>query len=107
MSEVKLLPCPFCGNEHPIVQFKSSVNLYQIHCPQCQSIFKKDCTAGNDTKKESLIKAWNTRKPIDDMVEQLLAASDCVTNDFAEELYKTIRTDKAIEIVRGGAECQN
>lgn len=48
------------------------------------------------------IKDIPTAYNVDKVVEELTEASESVTNDFAEEMYKEIRTDRAINIVKRG-----
>ena len=57
MSELK--PCPFCGNEYPMIT-ENSMGV-QITCPVCQTKFRCDCTAGHDYSKAETIKRWNRR----------------------------------------------
>jgi hypothetical protein len=54
--------CPFCGNEYPIV--KTDSYGVEIKCLNCQTIFRCECTAGNNYNKEETIKRWNRRKII-------------------------------------------
>ena len=67
MSERTLLHCPFCGNE---AELKTDCHddlgiRYWVSCKECGSI------QSHSSSKESVIKAWNTRKPIDKIVEPL------------------------------------
>lgn len=55
----KLSPCPFCGNEHPLI--KQNSYGVEISCPNCQTIFRCDCTAGHNMFVEDTIKHWNRR----------------------------------------------
>ncbi|MDF2984912.1 MAG: hypothetical protein K0R50_422 [Eubacterium sp.] len=55
----KLKPCPFCGNEHPLITENSYV--VEISCPCCQTKFQNDCTAWHDHSKGETIKRWNRR----------------------------------------------
>ena len=54
----KLLPCPFCSSE---VKWRSGA----IVCDKCNLEFRKTPNA------ELNINAWNTRKPMERIVEQL------------------------------------
>jgi Lar family restriction alleviation protein len=64
----KLRECPFCGGENvgvfswnPPFRFTK----YSVHCYDCHfGLYEVD-------NKEDAIKAWNTRKPMDRIVEQL------------------------------------
>ena len=68
MSEIKLLPCPVCGGE---VQYHSwshtmenFFNKNTIICPTCDF-------AMEDVSEIRLIKKWNTRKPMQEMLRRL------------------------------------
>ncbi len=105
MSETKLLTCPFCGGEAKIAtyDFGYSIKEYWIYCHSC------DCASGRYHSKEQAIEAWNTRKPIDDIVERLkelkmtyfltIANTGNENNDFGYENVGNA-LDKAIDIVR-------
>lgn len=72
MSEIKLLPCPFCGNE---MVYIVGTNVYWVHCCECgvdSPIF--------DSKKEA-VKWWNTRKPMERIVDELLNLKKCYLGD--------------------------
>lgn len=61
MSDTKLKPCPFCGSE--VLLHKGYVS-YSVRCEICHyEICRRT--------KEETIARWNTRKPIDRIVEQL------------------------------------
>lgn len=64
-----LLPCPFCGGEVEISDEKidATREVYNFHCHNCDMVTFYDFP--ND--RESAIKQWNTRKPIDNIVEKL------------------------------------
>ena len=108
MSDTKLLPCPFCGGKAVI----------KYHNPLVQ-VFCKSCGCGTGATFEKLaIKAWNTRKPIDRIVEQLEEYEDShlIERDSeqcehcAEKSYNDCEGmdcslcvwNKAIEIVKAG-----
>lgn len=64
MSETRLKPCPFCGGE-------AEVNLFLgNHCVTCNhcmgAIFP-----GKGMTREEAIGYWNTRKPMERIVERL------------------------------------
>lgn len=61
MSDKKLLPCPFCGGE---ARFSTEDGNW-INC--------KSCGAETDyfEQREEAIKAWNTRVPMQKIVERL------------------------------------
>ena len=56
MSEIKLLPCPFCGGEAKVSNL--NFNQYLIFCKDCWAETKPT------TGLENTITKWNTRKPI-------------------------------------------
>ena len=65
MQNDKLLPCPFCGREAKVS--KTDEDHYQVICTNCP------CSLGRFWfwKKEDAIKYWNTRKPMDRIVDRL------------------------------------
>lgn len=60
-NSYKLKPCPFCGYEHPTTQLSLCTNLYSIRCENCQSVFRLDCTSGQDSNYNKIKEAWNRR----------------------------------------------
>lgn len=58
----KLRKCPFCGGE--VKTFKSKAGYWGVMCntPFCCDMF------GYDTEADA-IKAWNNRKPMEEVVE--------------------------------------
>ena len=71
MSETKLKPCPFCGGEaHKRIAFPQDadgleMNMYIVGCKTCDIEFSWLWD------EEIAVELWNTRKPIDDIVERL------------------------------------
>ena len=83
MSDTKLRCCPFCGGEAIKVAF-SWANISDestIDCTICGARTKV-------LKTEEAIKQWNTRKPIDrivdDMQEQIGASGEHMDNKLRE-----------------------
>ena len=64
MSEIKLLRCPICGGEAELLKGQCEIDNY-VMCLECRSKTKLYNT------KASAIKAWNTRKPLQNIVERL------------------------------------
>ena len=85
----KLLKCPFCGGEATTYKSKIGFGVMCKYTPFC-------CTMVGYKTKEEAIKAWNTRKPVDDLLERL---EDMIT--FAENMppvrdeYSAISYEKA------------
>ena len=67
MSEVKLLPCPFCGGEVEVKSCSSNFfdSVFEIVCREC------GCRQAPSIHKEAVINAWNRRKPMEDIVAEL------------------------------------
>ena len=101
MSEIKLLSCPICGGEAELIEQKHREypSTYIVACKGrcvCQYPYRNE---------ERAISAWNTRKPIEDMVEQLEKASDYYECDEqGREHVQMVDLSEAIDIVRGGRE---
>lgn len=55
----KLKPCPFCGNEFMTMRKQNS--FCYVCCPQCQTEFSCDCTAGRNQNEDATRAAWNRR----------------------------------------------
>jgi hypothetical protein len=106
----KLRECPFCGGEdiYEISREDSVVDkIPQLFCNSCKMIFEveNDSPFLDDTKtfeylKEKLHTTWNTRKPMDRIVEQLEGLPN-VNSDYWNTSDLIDRED-AIEIVKGG-----
>lgn len=85
MRKIKLLPCPFCGGEVTVKDIGEDKNdhYYMVVCntPTC------NCSAcfGERGSKKDFIRAWNNRKPIEDMVGRL------------EELFKHHSATKIVK----------
>lgn len=103
--------CPFCGGEAKIIHADDVTLPYRIRCKNINCDVRPSTTWFKH--KEDAITKWNTRKPIDKIVERL---EECVEHHvtkyekaftFREECfengkYRAYR--QAIEIVKGGAE---
>lgn len=82
MSELKC--CPFCGGDAKIATYDwgYSVKEYWIYCNPC------DCASGRYHSKEEAISAWNTRKPMANIVEKLEKESKKKHNKERDVLCK-------------------
>ena len=96
----RLKPCPFCGGEGKLeINREMGGTQYQVLCTNCPT------TVGRHWfwKKEDAINSWNTRKPMDRIVERLEAEKY-----RGMESLEPIRVafnfgiNKAIEIVKEG-----
>ena len=84
MSEIKLLPCPFCGGKAVIYHQSSKYTNRDgnfVHCMECGCRTKLFECYGNTTKthedtKQEAIEAWNTRKPMERIIEQLTESKE-------------------------------
>ena len=90
----KLRECPFCEGEAAIWEISRKKKRYAVSCYRCS------CATDEMETREEAIKAWNTRKPMDRIVEQLENAS-CYIKDGDGHAGHVVFTDKAIAIVKG------
>lgn len=79
MSDTKLKPCPFCGGE---AEAKKEIggSCWKVKCKQCS------CEVGRywfHNKNHAII-AWNTRKPMDNIVAELEEEKDYSYADMDE-----------------------
>ena len=67
MSELKC--CPFCGGEARLYSFHSqTIKTYKEYWVKC----KNDCCqTKNFRSEEKAVEQWNTRTPMDNIVEKL------------------------------------
>lgn len=94
MSDEKLKPCPFCGGEAEIKETENDVGckIWYIECSDCELTIK------NGYLPKGLIRKWNTRKPMERIVEQLTEERDKPEYDE----FETGCFNKAISIVKRG-----
>ena len=90
----KLCECPFCEGEAAIWEINGKKKRYAVSCYGCS------CTTDEMETREEATKAWNTRKPMDRIVEQLENAS-CYIEDGDGHAGHVVFTDKVIAIVKG------
>lgn len=66
MSDTELKKCPFCGGEALRVKRKREFpHIYSIMCVNCH------CRTSFEKSEDEAITFWNTRKPMERIVEQL------------------------------------
>lgn len=87
MSEIKLLSCPFCGGEARVNTNKTTQGqTVLISCTNCNCknhLYARACYKG-DIEKEA-IGIWNSRKPMEQIVEQLEELRQKEYDDSDEE----------------------
>lgn len=102
-NEIKLLPCPFCGEKAEIINHRSGE--YAVECTNCYGKTHRSVT------EKLAIERWNTRKPIDRIVEQLQekareaqeAGDRQISIDYREMDYSTAQAfSEAVEILKDG-----
>ena len=95
MSEIKLLPCPFCGS-HKV----SVVNVAEYGCFIIVKCNNCGCnTSGkSDEHESSVIKKWNTRKPMERIIERIESFPHGDFNvETMEELIEIVKEEGGIE----------
>ena len=99
LSELKLLPCPFCGGEVEIAltgnkgeQWFVTRGLGKNKCT-CRvfmesNMFSADDSDTKEKERDKLIAKWNTRKPMANIVEKLEEESKKKHNKERDVLCK-------------------
>ena len=91
-NDKRLLSCPFCGGEAKYIEDKDFFVSRFVTCTKCGIETRR-----NYLRKDLAIKDWNTRKPMERIVEQL--------EEYEEEARQFgasgLLTD-TIEVVRNG-----
>lgn len=100
-----LLNCPFCGGEAELkyerqnFPFSEERNSFVVTCKNCgcstsyfsemNIYYSKDYKEKEKELKEKTIKTWNTRKPMERILERLEEYRD----DFMNDIYEELRDD--------------
>ena len=93
MSDIKLLSCPICNREVYIGTEDYDDNIEDvIICDHCNLRFYGSYPA----TKQDLAEEWNTRKPMERIVERIKENSKHQWESDSDYIY----TNKAIEIVK-------
>jgi hypothetical protein len=92
MSETKLLPCPICGGNVDVALMGSDIEWWSItrgkgkdRC-KCRLFMESSCFSSDESQeykeaaKQRMIECWNTRKPMERIVERL----EQVAKDYAD-----------------------
>lgn len=109
MSELKC--CPFCGGEAKIVRYYGKKTIVYAECTKClaymgnQRIMTSSRGKEYFESEEKLIVSWNTRTPMDNIVEKL-EELPYKTNysDYVEKgmVYKYLERNSVLNIVKQG-----
>lgn len=99
----KLLSCPFCGGESELLVGNTC---HWVFCKRCGNV------SGQSATIEDAIRKWNTRKPMERIVERLEEEKKWYSDKAKEELEEfylemfhhytdeALGLEKAIEIVK-------
>lgn len=120
---MKIKPCPFCGGEAAIVENTRwdghvSYKTKCVECKECRVKTREKTSSGyygDYCTDEEISNLWNTRKPMDAVVERLeeerdrpFADCDLTINgrpaNDREIVACKVGINYAIEIVKGGEE---
>lgn len=85
MSEIKLLPCPLCGESVEIDEIPPHTHLIATYMVDCDGSAIIECRCGCSIMRKTrakAIEAWNTRKPMDKIVKQLEEEKEQSYADF-------------------------
>ena len=105
MSEIKLLPCPFCGGEaiqeagERIVCYDEYEYFECVHCTNCKA------SVEGETVEEAVNK-WNTRKPMERILDELVNLKKCYLGEEDAVMKSMSFADYIQEIIdkAGGIE---
>lgn len=84
MSEIKLLPCPFCGGEAELDN--SVANAVSVECTVCHAsspIFLR-----MSDREQKAIESWNTRKPMERILTRLEEEERTLQDKYERNLKK-------------------
>lgn len=97
MSEIKLKPCPCCASNK--VQETYIAFVPSLMCCECGLSISVRMDFKRNYKTE-LSRKWNTRKPMDDIVQKLEYAKEMPLTDCGMSYNRAI--DLAINLVKAG-----
>ena len=100
MSEIKLLPCPFCGGEARVRDCTREEQTTIVNGQMHKMCGCKDyCVEMFGYTEEEAIKKWNTRKPMERIIERLKENSNFLLHEMGDsKMYAG--NESAIEIVK-------
>lgn len=104
-SDKRLRPCPFCGGEEiSMGAYSISPDCY-IECKSCSCMIEREVPWNGMNQEEHdrecakiLIEAWNTRKPMERIVERLSEAA--FPHKIGSDVEMVMFKSRAIEIVK-------
>ena len=76
MSEIKLLPCPFCGGEAKFITGSPFIWEHAVACGECGTATRMIGGVTPSMARNRVAQVWNTRKPMQEIVERLEEKSD-------------------------------
>ena len=101
-----LLRCPFCGGEAKVAhEYTEEWKLAYVMCFRC------GCSTPSAISEDTVIQIWNTRKPMERIVEKLEQQKQQYKRRSEEAMHvlqgehffgKMCSYDHAIKIVKGG-----
>lgn len=118
MSEIKLKECPFCGGEAEFCRtsIKTSDGWSDdvfVYCTECRNrtsaVLYNKLKHGECGEYQEASDQWNTRKPMDRIVERLENYKEKYSSgdgEFTDELVDRVLRN-AIEIVKAGGVDEN
>lgn len=71
MSEIKLLPCPFCGGEAKFITGSPFIWEHAVACGECGTATRMIGGVIPSMARNRVAQVWNTRKPMQEIVERL------------------------------------
>lgn len=101
----ELKPCPFCGGEADLNNVSVKLGeqwLWSIECVECGVFIDRE-------EKDYVIKAWNTRKPMERIVERLEERYKDIPIQYETSYEEGLGDgiDYAINVVKGGGVDEN
>ena len=96
-NDKRLLSCPFCGGEAKYIEDKDFFVSRFVTCTKCGIETRR-----NYLRKDLAIKDWNTRKPMERIVEQLEDKKWNI-HDWRDRWRNEI-IDECIGVVKGGVD---
>lgn len=104
MSEKKLLPCPFCGGQKVIETYHAFVPV--LLCGDCGAMMTIPMANFSTSYKKILVEKWNTRKPMERIVERLEKLQEEYMypdyDDYIAGQYDGVREALTVVLEEGG-----